>query len=64
MLTILIQTMQQIFNLLIHEWDTLVKKVGKSTANVLLTYIALVVLFEVIWLTLVISILVLVIVLN
>ena len=58
------QILRQIFNALVHDWDTLVKKVGKQTANVLLAYIALGVLFEAFWLTLLVSILALIYVLK
>jgi len=57
-LTIVIKALQQMFEILIHEWDTLVKNIGKQMANVLLAYIALGILFEVFWFTLMISLLV------
>jgi hypothetical protein len=60
MLTIFVQLLQQIFHALVHEWDTLVRKVGKRTANVLLTYLALGVILEIFWLTLMISVLMLI----
>lgn len=60
MLTIIIQALKQILKMLNHEWDTLVRKIGKQTANVLLTYIALGVLFEIFWLTLMLSLFILI----
>ena len=59
MLSIILEALQQISKILIHDWDTLVKKIGKPTANVLLTLMTLGILFEIFWLTLVISVLLL-----
>lgn len=64
MVNLILIMLQKFFGILSRQWDTLVKKVGKSTANTLLTYLALGILFEVIWLILMISLVTLVYILD
>ncbi len=64
MLNLILKMLQKFFGILSRQWDTLVKKVGKSTANTLLIYLALGILFEIIWLTLIISLVTLVYILD
>jgi len=57
MLTTLLKAFREISKVLTHEWDTLVKKVGKRTADTLLVYLALAIILEVFWFTLTLSLL-------
>lgn len=64
MLNIILKALQQLLNFLFHQWGILVKKVGKHTANTLLIYITIGFLFEVFWLTLLLSVIILINFLN
>jgi hypothetical protein len=55
MLSALLKAFHEISKVLTHEWDTLVKRVGRRTADTLLIYLALAIILETFWLTLILS---------
>lgn len=59
MITLLMRMIHMLLKTITQEWAILVKKVGKQTANTLITYITLGILFELFWLTLLISLVIL-----
>jgi hypothetical protein len=57
MLTLLLKAFYEISKNLTHEWDRLIKKVGKRTADTLLVFLALALILETFWFTLILSML-------
>ena len=55
MITLLSKLLYKLIIAVEHQWNTLVEKISRRTANALLTYMAVVMLFEVVWVTLVLS---------
>jgi len=55
MLTILLKVFHELTKSLEHEWDTLVKKIGKRTADTLLICMVLALVLETFWFTLILS---------
>lgn len=56
MLSIILKAFHEVTKTLAHEWDTLVRRIGKRTADTLLIYMALALVLETFWFTLVLSI--------
>lgn len=60
MITLISKILYKIINAVEHQWNTLIEKTSRRTANALLTYMAIVTLFELIWITLVLTALLLI----
>lgn len=57
MLTIILKAFHEVTKTLAHEWDTLVKRIGKRTADMILVSLALAIILETFWFTLMVSLL-------
>jgi hypothetical protein len=57
MLSALLKAFHEISKALTHEWEPLVKKIGKRTADILLVFLALALILETFWFTLILSLL-------
>ncbi len=57
MLSALLKAFHEISKALTHAWEPLARKVGKRTADMLLVFLALALILETFWFTLILSLL-------